>query len=124
MSKKRWKRKYMGEKLKTNHRSREHNLSHIRHLPSHTPLMFCDFTDKLWKWASLIKPARVTINLCSHERSIKLQTQLVRPRAVGIWLFSLFYKFRLPLRKPVFQLCVPFAGSHHIYKGFLETTRI
>ncbi len=52
------------EKLKTNHRSWEHNSSHTRHLSSHTPLMFCDFTDKLREWSDLVKPACVTINFC------------------------------------------------------------
>ncbi len=29
--------------------------------------------------------------------------------------YDLLYQFRLHLGKQVFQLCVPFAGSHHIY---------
>ncbi len=76
------------QKLKTNPRSWEHNLSHTRHLSSHTPLMFRNFTDKLREWLSLIQPGQACSChhklLCSHNaRSLKLQTQLVKPRTVG-----------------------------------------
>ncbi len=81
------------EKLKTNHRSWEHNSSHTRHLSSRTPLMFCDFTDKLQEWSNLIEPGQACLChhkfLCSHgTRSVKLQMRLVKPCAVGITIFN------------------------------------
>ncbi len=76
------------EKLKKNYRSCEHNSSYTRHLSSHTPLMFCDFTNKLREWSNLIEPGQSCLChhqlLCSHSaRSVKLQMRLVKPHAVG-----------------------------------------
>ncbi len=69
------------QKLKTTRRSWEHNSSHTRHLSSHTPLMFCDFTDKLREWSRMIEPGQAcSCNhklLCSHgARSVKFQSDL------------------------------------------------
>ncbi len=71
--KKMWRSTWV-QKLKTNHRSWEHNLSHTRHLSSHTSLMFRDFTDKLREWSSLIEPGHACSChhklLCSHGRDL------------------------------------------------------
>ncbi len=39
------------------------------------------------------------------------------------WYYNFLYQFRLHLGKPIFQLCVPFAGSHHIFSLGLEAAK-